>query len=232
MNIEQFRYSRDNFGYVVSSKGMAMAIDPGAVSNILSYVKSENLNLALVANTHMHPDHVTGTQDVIDASGARYLDNETLQKTPSIHIGGEDLQVIQTPGHTHDSLCFHTPGYLISGDTLFNGTVGACFSGDLEAFYKSVKKLMELPPETIVYAGHDYVREAMVFAKHIEPNNPAFDEFLKKHDPRHVFSTIKDEMSLNPYFRFNDPAMIKILEEKGLDVSTEYERWESLMHVV
>ncbi len=231
MKVEQFRYSSDNFGYVVSSDGIAIAIDPGAVSNILSYLKSEGLKLVLTANTHMHPDHVTGTQDVIDASGSDYLDNATLRESPLIRLGDEEIKVMHTPGHTNDSLCFYTPGFLISGDTLFNGTIGNCFSGDLEAFYKSIKALMALPPDTRVYSGHDYVREAMVFARYLEPDNPEIDLFLKKHDPRHVFSTIDVEMGINPYFRFNDPSMIKILEEKGLPVSTEYERWDSLMHV-
>jgi hydroxyacylglutathione hydrolase len=120
---------------------------------------------------------------------------------------------------------------LITGDTLFNGTVGNCFSGDLKRFYDSIKLLMGFPGETIIYAGHDYVLESMAFAKNLEPDNHDIDLFLKKYDPDHVFSTMDEEMKINPYLRFNESKIITLLEEKGLPVATEYERWESLMSI-
>ena len=120
---------------------------------------------------------------------------------------------------------------LITGDTLFNGTVGNCFSGDLKRFYDSIKLLMGFPGETIIYAGHDYVQESMAFAKNLEPDNRDIDLFLKKYDPEHVYSTIDEELKINPYLRFNESKIITLLKSKGLPVATEYERWESLMSI-
>jgi hydroxyacylglutathione hydrolase len=143
----------------------------------------------------------------------------------------EPIEVISTPGHTLDSVTFHASGRIITGDTLFNGTVGNCFSGDLAAFLASVKKLMALPENTVVYAGHDYVEYAMAFARIIEPDNPEIESYLKARDPNHVRSTLGQEMRVNPYLRFNDPQMIRILEKRGLPVATENERWNAIMSV-
>jgi hydroxyacylglutathione hydrolase len=146
-------------------------------------------------------------------------------------LDDEPVQPYHTPGHTTDSITFHVDKALITGDTLFNGTVGNCFSGDLKSFYHSIKKLMAWPPETLVYAGHDYVRDAMAFARTLEPDNPAIDEFLQAYDPGHVCSCLADELRVNPYVRFNTDAIRALLERKGLPVATEYERWESIMSV-
>ncbi|ACL05396.1 Hydroxyacylglutathione hydrolase [Desulfatibacillum aliphaticivorans] len=243
MQVDQFRYGPDNLAYVLSSDFKAIAIDPGAVSDIMTCLEEKALELVYVANTHSHPDHVTGTQDILSATEATFLDNHTLRQKEIIKLGKEVIQVYHTPGHTHDSLCFYaapyeeeaagytSPGYLISGDTLFNGTVGNCFSGNFKAFYKSIKSLMTLPKDTIIYAGHDYVQDSIAFAKTLEPDNPYFDDFLKKYDYTHVFSTLEDETKVNPYLRFNAPDLVKLMENKGLSTRTEFERWDAVMHL-
>ena len=134
-----------------------------------------------------------------------------------------------TPGHTNDSVTFHFGNILITGDTLFNGKAGRCFSGDLKGFYRSVKLLMDFPGETIIYAGHDYVEEYMEFARGLEPDNTHIDRFLEKYGPAHVYSTLDEEFKINPFLRFNEPRIVSFLKDRGLPVSTEYERWESLM---
>ena len=120
---------------------------------------------------------------------------------------------------------------LFKGLTLFNGTIGTCFSGDLNRFYHSIKKLLALPDSTIVYAGHDYVRDSLVFARHLEPANEAIPSFLERYNPAHVFSTLEEERAMNPFLRFNDPAIIAFLERSGLPVGTELERWYSLTRI-
>ncbi len=231
MQIKQFRYSTDNFSYLLYGSQSAMAIDAGAVDSILSYVKDLNLHLQYLTNTHMHPDHVSGNREILERTDADFLDNQTLRKQKTILLDNETIQVFHTPGHTEDSMIFHTDGHIISGDTLFNGTVGNCFTGDLKAFFSSIKLIFDLPETTIVYAGHDYVRYAIQFARTIDPDNPELDRFLSKYDPYHVFSTLADELKVNPYVRFNDKKMIAVLKKRGLSVETEFQRWKSLMEV-
>jgi hydroxyacylglutathione hydrolase len=231
MPIKQFRYASDNLSYLVYDHSSALAVDAGAVDDILVFVSSKKLHLKYVLHTHEHPDHTSGTRELCDRSGARFLDQGQLLKDKMVSLDSLSIQVFHTPGHTLDSVCFFLSGYLVTGDTLFNGTVGNCFSGDLRAFYQSIVFLQTFPPETVIYAGHDYVEYAMAFARLVEPDNPDIQPYLNSYNPEHVFSRLKDEQKVNPYLRFNTPEMIAILTSKGLPVKTEYNRWESVMQL-
>ncbi len=231
MNVKQFKYSADNFGYLIYGKKSALAIDGGAVKAMLSFIDKYGLQLEFVTNTHSHPDHTMGTKDLVNRSGAKFLENKTLCANKVVELEGENIRVYHTPGHTKDSLCFHMDNILITGDTLFNGTVGNCFSGDLDGFLESINFLMAFPDETIVYAGHDYVAESMNFAKRLEPENKDIKLFLKKYDPNHVCSTLSDERKVNPYAKYNDERMIRFLEKRGFSVKTENERWRAIMSI-
>jgi hydroxyacylglutathione hydrolase len=206
-----------------------VAIDGGATREILSYLSSRRLELLHVTNTHGHADHTSGNRRLLEATHAGLLSPRDAAATETIPLEDDTIQVHPAPGHTADSVTFHLDERIITGDTLFNGTVGNCFSGDLKAFYRTLQGLMALPGSTTVYAGHDYVAESMAFAKIMEPDNPHIEPFLENYDSNHVRSTLDDERRVNPYVRFNDPGMIRVLEKRGLPVSTDYERWESVM---
>ena len=231
VKVKQFRYSTDNLGYLVYGAESGMAIDGGATDAILSFLADRGLTLRYVANTHNHLDHTCGNEALLKGSRARLLTGADLPDGGEIGLGSRKIRIIHTPGHTEDSLCFYTGSALIAGDTLFNGTIGNCFSGDLEGFYHSIRKLMELPDETIVYAGHDYVKASMAFARRLEPENRAIGAFLRGYDPKYVFSTLAEERKINPYLRFNEPAIEKLLAKLRLPRETEWERWQSLMSI-
>jgi hydroxyacylglutathione hydrolase len=232
MKIKQFRYNADNLGYLVYGETSAVAIDGGDAESILSFISERNLSLKYVTNTHSHPDHTVGNQLLLNQSKASFLDFRTLLKSSAIEIDGEKIRVSHTPGHTDDSVCFHYGRILLSGDTLFNGKVGRCFTGDHNGFLKSIKKLLALPRDTMVYAGHDYVEEYMAFSRNLEPDNPDIDRYLKTYDPNHVCARLGDEIKVDPFLRFNDEKIMFILRKKGFPVKTELERWESLMSLI
>ena len=232
MQVRQFRYSSDNLGYLVYGTHSAVAVDGGAAEAILSFVNQRGLNLAYVTNTHSHPDHRLGNQALLERSAARYLDFETLRAEEAVVIDGERLNVMHTPGHTQDSVCFYFKGVLLSGDTLFNGKVGRCFTGDAEAFFESIRKILQFPDETWVYAGHDYVEEYMAFARSLEPDNPNIDAYLEKYDPAHVVFSLGEEKKVDPFLRFDDEKIIGLLKERGLSVETSLDRWKSLLSLL
>jgi len=230
LNIQQFRYG-DNLAYLLYGKTEAMAVDGGAWQEILSFLDQHALKLKVVTNTHKHYDHTPGDDYLLKKTKAQFLDCTTLADNQEILINGEPVVVYRTPGHSQDSICFHTGNNLITGDTLFNATIGNCFSGDLKGFFNSIKRLMVLPGDTRVFAGHDYVHDSLAFARHLEPHNPDIERFHQSCDPDFLYSTLAEERKINPYLRFNEEPILKLIKDHGLPHATEWERWQSLMAI-
>jgi len=83
----------------------------------------------------------------------------TVQDGDMITIGETSLKVIHTPGHSPGGICLHGDGNLFTGDTLFVGGIGRTdLPGSSHSqFIRSIReKLLILPPETLVWPGHDY----------------------------------------------------------------------------
>jgi hydroxyacylglutathione hydrolase len=232
MEIAQFKYAGDNFGYLVFAKTCAIAIDGGDPEGMIAFAEGKGVAITLVTNTHRHPDHTMGNSLLLEGTGAQFIDCRELQDGQTLEFEpGEALEVLMTPGHTRESVCFKGEGFIVTGDTLFNATVGNCFSGDLDAFYHSLKRLMALPPQTQVFAGHDYVTESLAAAWSIEKDNPHIGAYEQKYDSDLVVSSIGDELKVNPYLRFNSPAIIRRLEERKMPRATESQRFSSLMEI-
>ncbi len=80
-------------------------------------------------------------------------DGDTLQ------VGDEMIQVLHVPGHSPGGLAFYLPqsALLISGDTIFNGSVGRTdlWGGDMAQLLNSIReKIYTLPDETVIASGH------------------------------------------------------------------------------
>jgi hydroxyacylglutathione hydrolase len=223
----------DNLAYLIAHGDQALVIDGGAVDAIGAYAGERGLKITHVTHTHAHPDHTCGTAELVRRTGATQLDHRHLAQAGGVDLSGADIRVYHTPGHTRDSVVFQCEGTrqcaLITGDTLFNGTVGNCFSGDMRAFYKSLTTLMAFPGETRIYAGHDYVKDAMAFARVISPDNPHIASYLAAYNPDHVVTTLTDELKVDPYLRFDAPDIVAYLKGKGLPVDSAFGRWEGMM---
>ena len=89
---------------------------------------------------------------------------------------------------------------------------------------------MTFPKDTIIYPGHDYVRESLVYGKSVEPDNIEINKFLEKYNPEHIYSTLSDELKINLFLRFNDKKVISMLKKNKCPAETEYERWIALMN--
>lgn len=232
MDIKQFKYSSDNLGYLVYSEESAIAIDPGAPEEMAEFAEDKNITIDIVTNTHAHADHTQGNDPLLKITDAHFIDSGSLSHGQVLELKGTSgLEVMLTPGHTMDSLCFKGQGFIVTGDTLFNATVGNCFSGDLESFFNSLTQLMALPGDTLVYAGHDYVLEALKYARIIEPDNPDLSGYAASYRPDHVVSRLSEEFKVNSYLRFNASSMIERLKEKNLPRDTPFQRFSSVMEV-
>ena len=106
----------------------------------------------LLGNAEMNVSEMAGRACTVEA-------DQYLKDGEEIVIAGITLQVIATPGHTGGSCCYYLPeaGFLISGDTLFQESVGRTDfpTGSMSSLVRSIKdKLFVLPEETKVYPGH------------------------------------------------------------------------------
>ena len=93
--------------------------------------------------------------------------DRTVANGDVVEVGDMKWKVIETPGHTKGSIClFNIPQFgnhpgglpvLISGDTLFAGTIGRTDfeGGSMEEMRVSLKKLAALPDDTAVLPGHN-----------------------------------------------------------------------------
>ncbi len=231
MFIKQFRYSTDNLGYLVFSERQGVVIDGGNPGEIFDFARDQGITIKYVTNTHFHQDHTGGNTLLLEKTNAQFIDCRKIGRGRVITLDGEEVEIIPTPGHTEDSVCFKAKDFLVTGDTLFNGTVGNCFSGDLNGFFQSLKRLLTFPGDTKIYAGHDYVMESMKEALSIEEDNPDIQGYIQKYDPGLVVSTLADELLVNPYVRFNAPGITKRIEKRKMPFKTEEQRFISIMEI-
>jgi len=162
----------DNFSYIVGCETTrkAMVIDPGPdVERILSEAAVEGLTIEMIVNTHTHGDHTAGNTRLKEMTNARIVLHEQdapgypqadvrLADEKTLRLGDITFDVIHTPGHTPGGICLHAQGNLFTGDTLFVGDSGRTdlTGGDRPTLGASIRRLMELPEDTVVWPGHDY----------------------------------------------------------------------------
>ncbi len=97
-------------------------------------------------------------------------------------FGKLKMKFLHTPGHTQGACCILIEGNLFTGDTLFVGAVGRTDlpGGSFKQLIQSLQKLVRtLPPETIVWPGHDYGERPRSTLRHEMETNPYISEYLE-----------------------------------------------------
>jgi hydroxyacylglutathione hydrolase len=168
--------------YLIGSDGDAVVVDPQRdVDQYIDEAALYGLKIRYVVETHLHADFVSGHHELALRTGAQIVfgskagvtfDHVDVHDGDTLKVGRITLQVLETPGHTPESISLllsdpEAPGQpmkVLTGDTLFIGDVGRPdlaggkgFSAEQMAgmLYDSLReKLLALPDETEVYPAH------------------------------------------------------------------------------
>ena len=154
---------------------------PAPTAEVKEFIQSQNLEIVFILLTHAHFDHIGGLEDYSfpfyvykedsclladpQLNGSMFFNYSiTVRKEPLFYELGKPLyfndypiDVIHTPGHTPGSVSLKLNKWLFSGDTLFLDSIGRTDipRASQKTLIESIKqKLLNLPPDTIVYPGH------------------------------------------------------------------------------
>ncbi|TDK41305.1 hydroxyacylglutathione hydrolase [Antarcticimicrobium luteum] len=228
----------DNYAFLAHDavRGETALIDAPEAGPILAALADKGWRLSQVLLTHHHWDHVEGLAEILAAHPARVtgaaadahrlppLDVQ-VSEGDSVQIGGETGQVIDVPGHTvgHIAYYFADSRAVFTADSLMALGCGRVFEGTMAQMWDSLSKLAALPPETVVYSGHEYTQANGRFAETVDPDNPALSQRLRDIAAARaagrptVPSTLALELATNPFLRAGDPGIQKHLGMDGAD---------------
>lgn len=162
-------------------------VDTTSVEKILAEATRRGLTIEWALETHAHADHLSGAPFIKGRTGARIGIGEHIKEVQAIFrpvfnatdlktdgsdfdhlfadgerfvVGGLEVEVLFTPGHTPADVSYRIGDAVFVGDTLFMpdyGTARADFpGGDAHRLFRSIQRLLALPPETRLFMCHDY----------------------------------------------------------------------------
>lgn len=174
---------------VLNYDAAAGAVSTTAADAMLAFLAQHQLTLQWILETHAHADHLSAAHYLKEKTGAIIGIGDGIRKVQQtfkvvFNIADQELQakgdyfdrlfldqeqfqigaltatVINTPGHTNDSVSYLIAGHLFVGDSLFMpdaGTARCDFpGGDARVLFQSIQRIYQLPDETQIYMCHDY----------------------------------------------------------------------------
>lgn len=160
-------------------------VDPGdEPDRILDFINDGNLSVKYIVCTHAHFDHIGAVPEIKMATEAKiviHTDDLAIYRSSKDHaaswgfdidplpdpdvfvsegdvlrIGDLEFRIIHTPGHSPGGICIYGHGILLTGDTLFAGSVGRTDlpGGDIGKLKASFRRLVSLSDEIRVLPGH------------------------------------------------------------------------------
>lgn len=165
--------------YMLGSDGEAVVVDPQRDVDIyLKAASDHGLKIRHIFETHLHADFVSGHTELAARTGARiYIGSKAGAAFPHVDVqdgyelrfGKAHITVLETPGHTPESVCLlvtdeeksSRPWAVLTGDTLFLGDVGRPDLSTTHSpqqlagmLFDSLRKLVGLPDDVLVYPAH------------------------------------------------------------------------------
>jgi len=233
----------DNYAYIVKGPDGVCLIDAPEAEPIIDALEERGWHLGAILLTHHHGDHVQGVEELREKYSCKVMGPKAEEtKMPRLDMaltegmnggnGSAYTVPMEVPGHTLGHMAYYFPnaGVVFTADSLMAFGCGRVFEGTMEMMWNSLQKFMALPPETLVYSGHEYTAANGRFAETIEPNNPdliarveAVAAKRAKGEPTVPF-TIAEELATNPFLRGDSPEVQKSVNAVGKDAGTVFAR--------
>lgn len=208
MNIEQLNPDACWTYLLEAHDGTCVLVDPVIIhaDKYLELLKSRNLTLTHVVDTHTHADHISAGASLIVATRCEYIMHAKAPAkcvTTRVSDGDEILLadqkaiVLETPGHTRDSISLLFDDMILTGDFLFLEDAGAgrddLPGGDAVSHFDSLQKLKNISGDIMVYPAHEYRNRIPSNLNNQRKTNPHLKEMTKKE-----FTTYINDLKLGP----------------------------------
>jgi hydroxyacylglutathione hydrolase len=218
--VHQFPCLSDNYGFLARDEatGLVACIDTPDATAILRELDKLGWKLALILNTHWHPDHAGGNAEIKAATGATIvgpaevtrisaLDRE-VRGGDHVMLGETRFEVLESGGHTLGHIAYYDADDRTAfvGDTLFALGCGRLFEGTPEQMWDSLQRLASLPDDTRVYCAHEYTASNARFALSVDDSDALRDRAeavfaARERGEPTVPTTIGLEKATNPFLR-------------------------------
>lgn len=174
---------------VLDYEARGARLSTASADAVIAAVREQDLQLLYVLETHAHADHLSAADYIRRQTGAAvavgarigevqaiFAERFETQVAPDsgdfdlllkdgdvLKLGTLDVRVMATPGHTPACVTYLIGEAAFVGDTVFMPDYGTARSdfpgGDAGALYRSIRRILDLPPATRVFVGHDYLPE-------------------------------------------------------------------------
>lgn len=218
----------DNYAFLIHNpaSGETALVDAPEAGAIRAALSERGWGLDWILLTHHHWDHVDGVAELRAAYSAKVIGaSADAHRLPELDLAvedgstftllGEEVQVMDVSGHTVGHIAFYLPGAaaVFTADSLMALGCGRLFEGTPQQMWASLSRLAALPPQTMVYSGHEYTQANGAFAVTVDPGNPALQarvsdiaQAREKGIPT-VPSSLQLELDTNPFLRAGDSAV-------------------------
>lgn len=248
LNITPIPAFRDNYIWCLSLGKSAWVVDPGDATPVLAHLEATSLSLEGILVTHHHPDHTGGICRLSERFSPRVIgpDNARIQgltqrvgEGDSVNVLDCHFTVMEVPGHTLDHLAFftsdHSPPLLFCGDTLFSAGCGRLFEGTALQMFESLRRIGDLPVETLLFPTHEYTLPNLAFAHAVAGDLPAIEARLEECRALRLQGqptlpvTLSAEFSYNPFLMTdNSQIQTSVNRHTGLHLSHASETFAAL----
>ena len=162
----------------------AARTDTRSAERVIEFVRAHRLRVEWILETHAHADHLSAAPYLRAHLGGRIAIGERIREVQAIFrevfnlekelpafdrlladgerfaIGALQAEALHVPGHTPADMAYRIGDAVFVGDTLFMPDVGTARAdfpgGDARTLYRSIRRLLALPPETRIFVCHDY----------------------------------------------------------------------------